>query len=101
MSDEDEKIEIPHKTKSILPSLIVIISCLCLILALLPLLLHNRLTPDYRNMCRGNFSSVGRAMIIYAHDYNYIVDYLKSNPHLGDEPVDIEDLVNIGKSSGP
>ena len=72
MSDEDEKIEIPHKTKSILPSLIVIISCLCLILALLPLLLHNRLTPDYRNMCRGNFSSVGRAMIIYAHDYNYM-----------------------------
>ncbi|MED6133921.1 hypothetical protein PIB30_032722 [Stylosanthes scabra] len=28
-------------------------------------------------------------------------DYLKSNPHLGEEPVDIEDLVNIGKSFGP
>jgi regulator of telomere elongation helicase 1 len=26
---------------------------------------------------------------------------LKHNPHIGDEPVDIEDLVNIGKDSGP
>ncbi|MED6111329.1 Regulator of telomere elongation helicase 1, partial [Stylosanthes scabra] len=30
-----------------------------------------------------------------------VADYLKSNPHLGEEPVDIEDLVNIGKSFGP
>ncbi|KAM1822970.1 hypothetical protein ACFX13_025632 [Malus domestica] len=27
--------------------------------------------------------------------------FLKSNPHLGDEPVDIEDLVNTGKKLGP
>ncbi|XP_024022473.1 regulator of telomere elongation helicase 1 homolog isoform X2 [Morus notabilis] len=33
--------------------------------------------------------------------YYHVADYLKSNPHLGDEPIDIEDLVNIGKSSGP
>ncbi|XP_038900181.1 regulator of telomere elongation helicase 1 homolog isoform X2 [Benincasa hispida] len=26
---------------------------------------------------------------------------MKDNPHLGDEPIDIEDLVNIGKSFGP
>lgn len=30
-----------------------------------------------------------------------IVDYLKNNSHLGDEPIDIEDLVNIGIKSGP
>ncbi|XP_060973605.1 regulator of telomere elongation helicase 1 homolog isoform X3 [Cannabis sativa] len=33
--------------------------------------------------------------------YLHVADYLKSNPHLGDEPIDIEDLVNIGKSFGP
>ncbi|KAJ0076402.1 hypothetical protein Patl1_34125 [Pistacia atlantica] len=33
--------------------------------------------------------------------YASIVDYLKNNPHLGDEPIDIEDLVNIGRRSGP
>ncbi|XP_010473004.1 PREDICTED: regulator of telomere elongation helicase 1-like [Camelina sativa] len=33
--------------------------------------------------------------------FNRIPDYLKHNPHIGDEPVDIEDLVNIGKDSGP
>ncbi|MCL7034751.1 hypothetical protein MKW94_004203, partial [Papaver nudicaule] len=29
-----------------------------------------------------------------------VPDYLKGNPYLGDEPVDIEDLVNIGRSNG-
>ncbi|KAF8117924.1 hypothetical protein N665_0008s0262 [Sinapis alba] len=33
--------------------------------------------------------------------FNRVPDYLKHNPHIGDEPVDIEDLVNIGKDSGP
>ncbi|CAN8233359.1 unnamed protein product [Cochlearia groenlandica] len=33
--------------------------------------------------------------------FNRVPDYLKQNPHIGDEPVDIEDLVNIGKDSGP
>ncbi|PON35161.1 DNA helicase (DNA repair), Rad3 type [Trema orientale] len=33
--------------------------------------------------------------------YSRVAGYVKSNPHLGDEPIDIEDLVNIGKSSGP
>ncbi|GAV72683.1 DEAD_2 domain-containing protein/Helicase_C_2 domain-containing protein [Cephalotus follicularis] len=30
-----------------------------------------------------------------------VSDYVKHNPHLGDEPIDIEDLVNIGRRSGP
>ncbi|KAF3515488.1 hypothetical protein DY000_02062050 [Brassica cretica] len=33
--------------------------------------------------------------------FNRVPDYLKHNPQIGDEPVDIEDLVNIGKGSGP
>ncbi|KAL0866039.1 hypothetical protein Bca101_045157 [Brassica carinata] len=33
--------------------------------------------------------------------FNRVPDYLKHNPDIGDEPVDIEDLVNIGKGSGP
>ncbi|XP_020535309.1 regulator of telomere elongation helicase 1 homolog isoform X1 [Jatropha curcas] len=28
-------------------------------------------------------------------------DYVRQNPQIGDEPVDIEDLVNIGRRSGP
>ena len=28
-------------------------------------------------------------------------DYVKGHPHLGEEPVDIEDLVKIGKAEGP
>ncbi|CAN0878268.1 Regulator of telomere elongation helicase 1 homolog [Linum grandiflorum] len=30
-----------------------------------------------------------------------VSDYVKQNPHLGDQPVDIEDLVKIGKQFGP
>jgi hypothetical protein len=30
----------------------------------------------------------------------FYVDYLKHNPTIGEEPVDIEDLVNIGRTSG-
>ncbi|KAL9666278.1 hypothetical protein QQ045_000604 [Rhodiola kirilowii] len=33
--------------------------------------------------------------------YPRVTDYLKNNPQLGDEPLDIEDLVNIGRSCGP
>ncbi|KAJ6308891.1 hypothetical protein OIU76_018477, partial [Salix suchowensis] len=33
--------------------------------------------------------------------YSRVADYVKCNPHLGDEPVDIEDLVNIGRTFGP
>ncbi|XP_054783819.1 regulator of telomere elongation helicase 1 homolog isoform X2 [Prosopis cineraria] len=30
-----------------------------------------------------------------------VLEYSKRNPHLGEEPIDIEDLVNIGKRFGP
>ncbi|KAG9459287.1 hypothetical protein H6P81_003795 [Aristolochia fimbriata] len=30
-----------------------------------------------------------------------VTDYVKNNPSLGNEPIDIEDLVNIGRSEGP
>ncbi|KAK7261835.1 hypothetical protein RIF29_28156 [Crotalaria pallida] len=33
--------------------------------------------------------------------FSKVSGYLKSNPHLGDEPVDIEDLVSIGTRFGP
>ncbi|CAH8337055.1 unnamed protein product [Eruca vesicaria subsp. sativa] len=33
--------------------------------------------------------------------FNRLPDYLQNNPDIGHEPVDIEDLVNIGKVSGP
>lgn len=33
--------------------------------------------------------------------YALILDYVKNNPHLGDEPVDIEDLIKIGRTFGP
>ncbi|KAM7254630.1 hypothetical protein ACFE04_004010 [Oxalis oulophora] len=37
----------------------------------------------------------------YCNHFSRVSDYVKQNPHLGDEPIDIEDLVNIGKTSGP
>ncbi|CAK8535776.1 unnamed protein product [Lathyrus sativus] len=33
--------------------------------------------------------------------FQNVPEYLKHNPNLGEEPVDIEDLVNIGRTSGP
>lgn len=29
------------------------------------------------------------------------IEFVKKNPGIGDDPIDIEDLVNIGRSSGP
>lgn len=31
----------------------------------------------------------------------FIVEYMNNNPQIGDEPLDIEDLVNIGRRFGP
>ncbi len=31
----------------------------------------------------------------------WVADYVKGHPELGKEPIDIEDLVNIGRSEGP
>ncbi|KAJ8452039.1 hypothetical protein Cgig2_016620 [Carnegiea gigantea] len=33
--------------------------------------------------------------------FKLTADFVKKNPHIGDEPTDIEDLVNIGRSCGP
>ncbi|KAJ8773449.1 hypothetical protein K2173_004279 [Erythroxylum novogranatense] len=33
--------------------------------------------------------------------YSCVPDFVKKNPHLGDEPIDIEDLVTVGKKFGP
>lgn len=30
-----------------------------------------------------------------------VADYAKNHPQLGEEPIDIEDLVKIGKTEGP
>ncbi|KVI06000.1 hypothetical protein Ccrd_015675 [Cynara cardunculus var. scolymus] len=37
----------------------------------------------------------------YCSHFPRVSEFVKNNPGLGDEPIDIEDLVNIGKSSGP
>ncbi|XP_057969056.1 regulator of telomere elongation helicase 1 homolog isoform X2 [Malania oleifera] len=37
----------------------------------------------------------------YCTHYNRVADFLKKNPYLGDEPIDIEEMVNIGRSCGP
>ncbi|XP_027167698.1 regulator of telomere elongation helicase 1 homolog isoform X1 [Coffea eugenioides] len=37
----------------------------------------------------------------YCAHFSRVSEFLRSNPGLGDEPVDIEDLVNIGRSCGP
>ncbi|XP_048493386.1 regulator of telomere elongation helicase 1 homolog isoform X3 [Beta vulgaris subsp. vulgaris] len=37
----------------------------------------------------------------YCKHHKLTTDFVKSNPQIGDEPIDIEDLVNIGRSCGP
>ncbi|KAM7483732.1 hypothetical protein LguiB_008315 [Lonicera macranthoides] len=37
----------------------------------------------------------------YCAHYPRVAEFMRTNPGLGDEPIDIEDLVNIGKSCGP
>ncbi|XP_022714945.1 regulator of telomere elongation helicase 1 homolog isoform X2 [Durio zibethinus] len=37
----------------------------------------------------------------YCTHFSRVADYMKNNPHIGDEPLDIEDLVNIGRRFGP
>ncbi|OMO54112.1 Helicase-like, DEXD box c2 type [Corchorus capsularis] len=37
----------------------------------------------------------------YCTHFPPVADYVKNNRHIGDEPLDIEDLVNIGKRFGP
>ncbi|XP_059642020.1 regulator of telomere elongation helicase 1 homolog [Cornus florida] len=37
----------------------------------------------------------------YCAHYPRVAEFMKKNPGLGDEPIDIEELVNIGRSCGP
>ncbi|XP_073035876.1 regulator of telomere elongation helicase 1 homolog [Primulina eburnea] len=37
----------------------------------------------------------------YCAHFSRVTEFLKNNSSLGDDPVDIEDLVNLGRSSGP
>ncbi|KAG5537665.1 hypothetical protein RHGRI_024945 [Rhododendron griersonianum] len=37
----------------------------------------------------------------YCSHFPRVAEFMKENPNLGDEPIDIEELVNIGKSCGP
>ncbi|KAL2463124.1 RAD3-like DNA-binding helicase protein [Forsythia ovata] len=37
----------------------------------------------------------------YCNHFSRVTEFVKNNPGLGDEPIDIEDLVNIGRSCGP
>ncbi|XP_058226856.1 regulator of telomere elongation helicase 1 homolog [Rhododendron vialii] len=37
----------------------------------------------------------------YCSHFPRVAEFMKENPDLGDEPIDIEELVNIGKSCGP
>lgn len=47
------------------------------------------------------FILIFQCVIIMRMLLEFYVDYLSKNPNLGEEPVDIEDLVNIGRASGP
>ncbi|CAA2964075.1 regulator of telomere elongation helicase 1 isoform X1 [Olea europaea subsp. europaea] len=37
----------------------------------------------------------------YCAHFSRVTEFVKNNPGLGDDPIDIEDLVNIGRSCGP
>ncbi|KAL8465834.1 hypothetical protein ACS0TY_035084 [Phlomoides rotata] len=37
----------------------------------------------------------------YCAHFSRVTEFVKKNPSVGDDPIDIEDLVNIGRSSGP
>ncbi|KAL8043163.1 hypothetical protein ABFX02_09G100200 [Erythranthe guttata] len=37
----------------------------------------------------------------YCSHFSRVTEFVKKNPGIGDDPIDIEDLVNIGRSSGP
>ncbi|KAG8379928.1 hypothetical protein BUALT_Bualt07G0140700 [Buddleja alternifolia] len=37
----------------------------------------------------------------YCSHFSRVTEFVKKNPGIGEDPIDIEDLVNIGRSSGP
>ncbi|CAM6128768.1 unnamed protein product [Calypogeia fissa] len=61
------------------------------------------INPDVQSM-RGRVQNHACRTLVKGrkcHHHNRVPDYMKSHPGLGDEPVDIEDLVSIGKKHGP
>ncbi|WJX74795.1 DNA helicase [Trifolium repens] len=51
------------------------------------------------NTCRFACRRKAKSKLRCDH-FNKVFNYLKHNPTIGEEPVDIEDLVNIGRTSG-
>ncbi|GAU11015.1 hypothetical protein TSUD_113080, partial [Trifolium subterraneum] len=49
--------------------------------------------------CRSACRRTAKSKLRCGH-FNKVIPYLKRNPTIGEEPVDIEDLVNIGRTSG-
>ncbi|EPS57615.1 hypothetical protein M569_17202, partial [Genlisea aurea] len=37
----------------------------------------------------------------FCEHFSRLADFVKSNPCIGDDPIDIEDLLNLGRNSGP
>jgi prepilin-type processing-associated H-X9-DG protein len=72
MSEEKRK-EKRQKIKNIISYLLVALSCLFIILAFLPLLVPFHPPPDDWLWCQSNLATLGRAMLIYANDYNDIL----------------------------
>ncbi|CAK7356664.1 unnamed protein product [Dovyalis caffra] len=63
---------------------------------------HSQLRQVIQELKRSSYR-VSEAILIFQMLQKFVefIDYVKHNPHLGDEPVDIEDLVNIGRTFGP
>ena len=67
---EEEKKEKRQKTKTIIRSLLVVLSCLFFTMALLPVFGPFTDSPDayYRTSCQGNLKDLGFALLLYAND---------------------------------
>jgi len=60
-----------HKTQRLRPVEVLIVFLMCLfMLAVIPLACRRTRSTDYPAYCKTNLSSIGKAMIIYANDYD-------------------------------
>uniref|UniRef100_A0A803LNB6 Regulator of telomere elongation helicase 1 homolog n=1 Tax=Chenopodium quinoa TaxID=63459 RepID=A0A803LNB6_CHEQI len=72
---------------------------------------HSQLRQVIQELKKTNYSCAGvdlfglmcteLSSLIFSVPYCQPRNFVKSNPHIGDEPIDIEDLLNVGKSCGP
>lgn len=67
MMSEEKRKEKRHKTKIKISSLLIVLSCICFILASYHFL-NPAPTRAYQIICKSNLDSLGRAMITYAAD---------------------------------